>query len=120
MRNPPPGVLFSLQDKNNVLYQITESTGADIVFELEMERDAAGRAKGKFAMGPPAQRFLYVNSGTAAGQFGTPWRRRAKIPLTELPDAPAAEVTIEATAKDGGPVCASVRLPGDGWVPRRS
>ena len=114
--NPPPGVLFSLQDRNNTLHQQTLSTGADITFELEIELDAAGRAKGKFAMGPPAARFLYINSGTYGGQTETPYGRRAKLPLTNLPDCPFAATQIHGRAKDGGPMCATVPLLG-GWCP---
>jgi hypothetical protein len=31
--------------------------------------------------GPPARRFLYVNSGTSAGQHDSRWSRRAKVAL---------------------------------------
>lgn len=117
LRNPPPGVLFALQDNKKNLYQQTLSTGADLTFELEMEVDAAGRAKGKFAMGPPAVRFLYVNSGTSAGQFNTAITRRAKLPLLNLPDAPVLEAEINGRGKDGGPACGTVPLLHGGWRP---
>ncbi|MBL8239143.1 MAG: hypothetical protein JNM66_17095 [Bryobacterales bacterium] len=118
--SPPPGVGFSLQDKKQQLFQHTPSTGADITFELEMEIDADGRAKGPFAMGPPAARFLYINSGSYAGQPGTVYNRRAKIPLTGLPAAPVAVAEINGRAKDGGPACATVPLLNGGWRAARS
>jgi hypothetical protein len=118
--NPPPGVLFSLQDRNNNLSQQTLSTGADITFEWEIELDAAGRAKGTFAMGPPAARFLYINSGTYAGQTATPYGRRAKLPLANLPAAAVLETEIHGRAKDGGPMAATVPLLNGGWRPARS
>jgi len=113
--SPPPGVVFSLQDRNNQLTQQTLSTGADITFELEIEIDATGRAKGPFAMGPPAARFLYINSGSYAGQPGIVFNRRAKLPLTNLPNAPVLETQINGRAKDGGPACATVPLLNGGW-----
>ena len=114
---PPPGVMFSLQDRAKVLSQQTLSTGADITFTLAVERDAGGRVLGKFAMGPPAQRFLYICSGTSAGQFGTCWTRRAKISLTNLPATALLEGEIQGRAKDGGPACATVPLLRGGWRP---
>jgi hypothetical protein len=117
---PPPGILFSLQDRKNQLSQHTHSTGADITFELEMEVDEAGRAKGPFAMGPPAARFLYISSGSYAGQPGTVFNRRAKIPLSGLPSAAIAETEINGRAKDGGPACATVPLLNGGWRAVRS
>lgn len=113
---PLAGVLFSLQDKDIVLSQQKMSTGGDISFELAFERDAEGRLRGKHAMGPPVQRFFYINSGTSAGQFGSCWTRRAKISLMNLPDGTSFSGSIRGTNKDGGPVCASVPLLDGGWV----
>ena len=112
---PPAGVLFSLQDKAKVLSSQVLSTGDPIVFEVPLERDAAGRMSGKFAMGTPAARFVYVNSGAAAGQIGVFWQRRAKIPVMDLPFGDYLAATFAGTAKDGGPFCATVHPVGDGW-----
>lgn len=113
---PLTGVMFCLQDKDNVLSQQTLSTGKNISFDLAFERDADGRVRGKHAMGPPAQRFFYVNSGTSAGQFGSSWTRRAKVSLMNLPAGTSFAGSIRGTNKDGGPVCASVPLLDGGWV----
>ena len=113
--SPPPGVVFSLQDRKNQLSQQTLSTGADITFELEMEIDEAGRAKGPFAMGPPTGRFLYINSGSYAGQPGIVYNRRAKVPLVNLPPGVVLVAEINGRAKDGGPACATVPLLNGGW-----
>lgn len=117
---PPAGVMFSLQDRANVLSQQTLSTGANITFQLEIERDAGGGVRGKFAMGPPAQRFLYICSGTSAGQTDTCWSRRAKISLMNLPAGSAMEGEIQGCARDGGPACATVPLLRGGWLVRES
>jgi len=113
---PPAGVSFCLQDKNSVLSQQNLSTGADLSFDLQFERDEDGRVRGKMAMGPPAQRFFYVNSGTSAGQIGSPWTRRAKISLMNLPPGRKFAGSIRGMNKDGGPVCASVPLMDGGWA----
>jgi hypothetical protein len=113
---PLAGVLFCLQDRDNVLSQQTLSTGANLSFDLVFERGADGRVRGKHAMGPPAQRFFYINSGMSAGQFGTCWTRRAKVSLMNLPAGTSFAGTIRGTNKDGGPVCASVPLLDGGWV----
>ena len=117
---PPAGVLFSVQDRAGVMSQQTLSTGADITFHWEIERDAGGRIRGKFAMGPPAQRFLYICSGTSAGQTNTCWSRRAKISLMALPAGAVVEGSIQGRAKDGGPACATVPLLGGGWAVAQS
>jgi hypothetical protein len=79
---------------------------------------------GASAHGPPSARFLYVNAGRQAGDVNTCWDRRAKIPLgaitmAQVHDALANDhvlgVRIAGRAKDGGPVCATVKLPEGAW-----
>ena len=74
---------------------------------------------GKYAQGPKQDRFVYVNSGTYAGQQNTGWARRAKLPLMtiskdqvdEAMSLPKArlETTFTGTGSDGGPTCATVK-----------
>jgi Family of unknown function (DUF5990) len=77
------------------------------------------RFTGEFAQGPANARFVYIRSGTLAGQVGSAWTRRAKVPLwgisTELVQAALdlgrpLEARVAGTAKDGGPFFASVAL----------
>lgn len=117
---PPAGVMFSLQDRSRVPRDETLSTGANITFQLTIEREADGRVHGKFAMGPPAQRFLYICSGAYAGQRDARWSRRAKISLMTLPAGRAFVGQIQGCSKDGGPACATVPLLGGGWLVARS
>lgn len=112
---PPTGVVFSLQDKKGQIENPVLSTGESIVFTVEVERGADGRIGGRFAMGPPAARFLYICSGTYGGQVLTEYGRRAKIPLTALPEGDRLAASFAGTAKDGGPFCATVRPLGEGW-----
>ena len=75
--------------------------------------------------GPAGQRFVYIDIGTCAGQTGTPWSRRLKIPLNgitwELVDRASTdaravlESRVPGTGRDGGPNCATVK-PFAGWT----
>ena len=66
---------------------------------------------GAIAQGPPAERYLYLDIGTYAGQRNTPWSRRLKVPLTGITwkliaSASVLVARIPGTGKDGGPSCA--------------
>lgn len=126
---PPKGVRFCLQGGANDLVQPKLSNGEDISFDLTVRaKDVGGRNPPRFlgplTQGPPVGRFVYVCSGTLAGQSGSCWTRRAKVPLTGITwpmirkaiksRAARLEARFDGTAKDGGPSCATVRLPG-GW-----
>lgn len=114
---PPPGVDFGLQQGSGAHYQtigIQRSTGADLTFTCTVPYPL----RGPLVQGPPAGRFLYIDIGTAAGQFDSPWSRRLKVPLAGLtPDHAAYETTIPGCARDGGPNCATPK-PFAGWTPR--
>ncbi len=129
---PPADIMFCLQRGHDELAQATRSSGADIAFDFTV--DVGERSGGlinflgPFVQGPPAGRFVYVNSGTSAGQTNSCWTRRAKIPLAgisrehveqvlESPDL-LLEVQVRGRAGDGGPACATVPLLGSGWTVR--
>jgi hypothetical protein len=126
--NPPPGVTFRLQRGRSELVSPSYESATAISFDfaLRAEPGAAGappRLLGPFAQGPPAKRFVYVNSGKHAGQPESCWDRRAKVPLdgvdaSLIERATAANAVIETriagTGRDGGPACATVPLIG-GW-----
>lgn len=91
-------------------------------FTVRLGETAAGvspRFLGPFTQGPPAVRFVYVNSGKRAGQPGSRWERRAKIPLGGITAAliqaaartPSGciETEYSGTGADGGPTCATVK-----------
>lgn len=113
--NPPPGVQFSLQRKKNELSQQVVSTGAPMLFTVPIERDEAGKVSGAFACGPPDGRFLYICSGSYAGNHNSLTGRRAKISLMNLPAGSQLSAQFAGTAKDGGPFCATVKPLGEGW-----
>ena len=127
---PPQGVAFAVQRGRSELLPPSRASDEAVVFDLGV-RVAHGKAGapnllGPFAQGTPADRFIYVNSGTSAGQLGSPWTRRAKVRTSgidwslveETLATPGAvlEACIEGTGKDGSPCCASVKLVGGGWT----
>jgi hypothetical protein len=128
--DPPAGVRWAMQHGRDELVPPVRATKGEVVLEttvtLSPSRvDGALVPRGAAIQGPAAARFIYANSGTYAGDAGTPWSRRAKIPLKGLTPAlleawqrtPGAtlEARIAGTARDGGPACATVPLLGDGW-----
>lgn len=126
---PPAGVAFAVQSGQHGLQDRCLSTEDDLSFDVTVEAALVGervRFFGPVVQGPPAARFIYVRSGTTAGQENSFWTRRVKVPLTGLPWTTAAEAArasrrlearIEGRATDGGPACASVRLIGGVWKP---
>ena len=122
VERPPPGIAFAIQEGHGTKYTLAQrvlSTGQDITFTVTVDVDA-GDFRGPFVQGKKGERFVYVNSGTLAGQEGTTCTRRAKIHLRDLPPGIATRggrvrARVTGTAKDGGPLCATVRLEGDGW-----
>jgi hypothetical protein len=127
--DPPAGVMFAMQRGRAELDQATRSTGATIAFDFTVRvrtgPSGALNFLGQFTQGPPRERFVYVIMGARAGDGGSPWSRRAKIPLRGItlqlvaaldvtPDA-ILEARYAGTGKDGGPTCASVTLLDDGW-----
>ena len=131
--DPPSGVTFCVQkgDTELVAPAMAAESPLSFDFPVTVREDAAvdgPRLMGPFVKGPWNARFVYVNSGTLAGQAGSPWNRRAKVPLTgisaELIEKAIAapggllEAQIGGTAADGGPACATVALLGRGWSAR--
>lgn len=126
--NPPPGVRFQLQRGRRELEPAvrTSKTAMTFEFDVRVGKRPTGEPNflGPFVQGPPAGRFVYVNSGTLAGQADSCWIRRAKVPLTGITwalieRARAAGSTLETeiagTGRDGGPTCATVPLRSGGW-----
>ena len=131
MQKPPAGVDYAVQVGRGAAYETAQkqrSTGKDLRFEfavaLSTSRPAPPDFRGPVVQGPRGQRFIYIDIGTYAGQAGTVWSRRLKIPLSGitwsmldgvLTDAGTVlEARVPGTGRDGGPNCATVK-PFDGW-----
>ncbi len=128
--DPPDGVTFRLQEGKHGLVPPAHASQNRLSFDFQLRvvgdsSNGPPNFRGAFAQGPPATRFVYVNSGTCAGQMGSCWTRRAKVSLAtatwELVEQVAAspdtllEARIAGKAKDGGPACATVPLLDGGW-----
>ncbi len=123
----PVGVMFALQEGTSGLVLPLKSDGTLLAFDFTLKvadlKSEPIRFTGPFAQGPASARFVYLCSGVRAGQIGSCWDRRAKVPLSGLTAELVMEAmersasvvgTISGIAKDGGPACASVKLL-DGW-----
>ena len=126
----PKGVVFRMQRGKNELVEPVTETADELVFEFTLRtgkrlKDGSPSLLGPFAQGPPDRRFVYVNSGTLAGQADSPWTRRAKVHLEGISDRMIEQVQrspdrilearIFGLSSDGGPCCATVPLLEDEW-----
>lgn len=124
---PPSGVEWRIQSGRDKLLAPRSVSPDEIAFEVSVNVTKQGPVifRGAVTQGPPKARFVYVNSGTRAGQVASCWDRRAKISLTGITRAQVAqalensdillESRIVGTARDGGPACATVPLLDGGW-----
>ena len=131
---PPPGVDFGIQRGGGTEYEpmfVQQGNGGDVSFHFPLavrdnRKDGLPNFLGPFAQGPPAGRFIYVDVGTYAGQKGTQWSRRMKIPLQGITwplirkamrkPGSMLSASVPGTGRDGGPNCATVRLLGEWQV----
>ena len=101
-----------------------KGTVFDLTVNVEL-KDGTPNFLGSFAQGPKGARFVYVNSGTYAGQSDSCWARRAKISLMNItaeqiekvlasPNA-RLELSFAGVGRDGGPTCASLK-PAPEWT----
>ena len=119
--DPVPGVRYSLQ-KDDLPFEPRTAGGGPIAFELPVTLHPDGRMTGPFVRREgTVRRFVYIRIGTSAGDHASPWSRRAKIDIHDIPRAllaPGAllEVHLPGRGKDGSPACATVR-PVAPWRP---
>ena len=130
--DPPPGVDFGIQEGKGNDYKtiaVQRSKTGNLVLECTISvkgnrDDGPPNFGGPISQGPPTGRFIYIDIGKSAGQFGSCWQRRIKIPLESITwdmidsvlgtSKRLLQATIPGTGKDGGPSCATVK-PIDGW-----
>jgi hypothetical protein len=129
---PPEGVDFGIQEGKGHDYttiQKQRSKDSDLTFEFTVtiknnRDDGLPNFLGPLTQGPATSRFIYIDIGKYAGQIGSCWERRIKVPLAgitwEMIERASAnprlliEARLPGTGKDGGPSCATVN-PVDGW-----
>ena len=131
MEDPVPGVWIALQKGASGKAELigpAAKAPSSLAFELEVVVEGAlpdGRPRllGPYVQGPPAARFVYLCVGQFAGQAGSEWGRRVKVPLGGLSWAliealpPGARLVgrIGGRGRDGSPACASVPIRPPGW-----
>lgn len=118
---PLKGVAMQVQRGKNELLSPAKADDSELVFEFPISVDISAEDPnflGVYAQGPKDARFIYVNSGTYAGQHHTCWSRRAKLSLMSVTKRQVEEilakdgrleVSFDGTGRDGGPTCASVK-----------
>ncbi len=132
LEKPPRDVDFGLQKGRGNDYETIQKQrfkGKDLSFEftVRIKRDnktGAPNFLGSFVQGPAAERFIYIDIGTLAGQTETGWSRRLKVPLRGITwdmidrvladEESLLETRVPGTGKDGSPTCATVK-PFPGW-----
>jgi hypothetical protein len=130
VERPMPGVAYRVQRGRDALVDPAHRSADALVFDLAVRAgtraDGAPNFLGPFAQGKPDDRFIYVNTGTSAGQVNSRWTRRAKVRLSGISrelvervlDTPGAvlQARMEGIGRDGGPACAGVPLLDGGWT----
>lgn len=119
---PLKGVSMKVQKGRDELVPPVSANDERLTYEFLIDvevQDGSPNFLGKFAQGPKDARFIYVNSGSYAGQWGTLWNRRAKISLMPITreevrsvindEELCLETEFEGVGIDGGPTCASVK-----------
>lgn len=131
LENPPAGVDFGIQKGKGNSYETIQkqrSNQGNLSFEckisVKQSESSSPDFAGPYVHGPINERFIYIDIGTYAGQLGSAWSRRLKIPLRDIsPETikvllsdPAGilETKVPGTGKDGEPNCATVK-PFGGW-----
>jgi len=117
--DPVEGVFYSLQDKDNHLVGPLRAGPQALSFDVSVRLSADGRWLGPFVRREgPVRRFVYICIGQSAGQCASPWQRRAKIDIHDIPPELIAaaragrvlEAVLPGRGKDGAPACATVRV----------
>ena len=115
--DPVPGVRYSLQ-KDDAPFEPVTAKDAPLSFDVPIRLSPDNRFLGPFVRREgPARRFVYIRIGTSAGDHASPWSRRAKIDIHDIPPAlldqarggRVLEVILPGRGKGGSPACATVR-----------
>jgi len=118
IRDPVAGVAYSLQNKKSEPVGMVVAGDGPLSFDVPLSVAPGPRFLGQFVRREGAtRRFVYIAIGEQAGDSSSPWNRRAKIDIHDLPAdllekalaGSVVEAYLPGRAKDGGPACATVR-----------
>ena len=120
---PVVGATYSLQGKDGVVVDARKAGRTSLVFEIPVgigEGAAGPRVLGEFVRTEgKTRRFFYVATGLQAGDAKASGGRRAKVDFPVITPSLLAlaakgglvmDAGMEGTAKDGGPIAATVEL----------
>jgi len=124
---PVPGVFHSLQSKDGHPLEVKVSrSGEPLEFDVPIGIGPGPKFFGdQVRREGPERRFVYIRIGQSAGDLSSPWTRRMKIDIHDLPQDlldRAAEsgksiaLTVNGVAKDGTPACATVKVTNRGLL----
>ncbi len=119
IEDPVDGVLHSLQSKEGHPFKPKRATlGEPLAFEFPVRIDSGPKFFGdQVRREGPLRRFVYIRIGQSAGDAASPWSRRMKIDIHDIEaeilaaatsSARTVEITVNGTAKDRTPACATV------------
>lgn len=119
IERPVAGVVHSLQaGSDGVLDPKASSHGEALAFDFPVRIAPGPKFFGdQVRREGPERRFVYIRIGQLAGDAASPWSRRMKIDIHDIPqqllDQAVAggicELVIEGAGKDGTPACGTVR-----------
>lgn len=120
IEHPVTGVRHSLQSGDDkVLDPKRSADGEPLAFDFPVRIAPGPKFFGdQVRREGPERRFVYIRVGQSAGDCLSPWSRRMKIDIHDIPqdllDRAAkgegvVELTVNGTGKDGSPACATVR-----------
>jgi hypothetical protein len=123
IEQPVVGVVYSLQGKNDdPLDPKSSDAGEPLSFDFPVRISPGPKFFGdQVRREGPDRRFVYIRIGELAGDPSSPWSRRIKVDIHDLPQAlldraatggGVIETTIIGTGSDGTPACATVRPTG--------
>ena len=122
LADPVSGVRYSLQ-KDDMPFEPVTATDAPLSFDGAVRLSEDGRFLGPFVRREgPTRRFVYIRIGQSAGDHASPWTRRAKIDIHDIPTdlltlaraGRTLEIVLPGRLPDGSPTCATVRSA-TGW-----
>lgn len=122
IENPVAGVALSLQGKKGQPVA-AQTPGSDaVVFDVPVRvgpKDHGWRFYGEHVRSEAAERqFFYIGIGEHAGQQDSAFSRRMKVNIHDIEpeligqavDGATLVASLNGTASDGTPVCASIQL----------
>ena len=118
IEDPVPGVAYSLQNKKSEPVGMVVAGDRPLSLDVPVNVAPGPRFLGEFVRSEgQARRFVYIAIGSQAGDSSSPWNRRAKIDIHDLPAellenalaGRVVEARLPGRDKGGGPACATLR-----------